>query len=185
MSKSGYEFAKAIIAKNKAIISAAKNQNKKEVAKIVRTPARSYKKSNNRSRSRGISGSSSSNSSKTDSGNVNQGVTTQNQGSNAPPGFQAPPPPTNTVYDYISRDNNTNISDPTLKKIEDAPQTPIQTKNEPKKNETLSRNDFVQETYTQMQTIDQQLSQIQQQKQDIDPQATYLIDKKVNGNTEP
>jgi len=134
MSKSGYEFAKAVFAKNKAIISAAKNQNKKEVAKIVRTPARSYKKSNNRSKSRGISGSSSSNSSKTDSGNVNQGVTTQNQGSNAPPGFQAPPPPTNTVYDYVSRDNNTNISDSTLKKIEDAPYSPIENKNDGEKN---------------------------------------------------
>ena len=137
MSKSGYEFAKAVIAKNKAIIEAAKQQDKKEVAKIVRTPARSYKKSNNRSKSSGSNGSSSSNSSKTNSGNVNQGVATQNQGSNAPPGFQAPPPPTNTVYDYVSRDNNTNISDSTIKKIDDAPESPMNNQNVETVNDTL------------------------------------------------
>ena len=137
MSKSGYEFAKAVIAKNKAVIEAAKQQDKKEVAKIVRTPARSYKKSNNRSKSSGSNGSSSSNSSKTNSGNVNQGVATQNQGSNAPPGFQAPPPPTNTVYDYVSRDNNTNISDTTIKKIDDAPESPMNNQNVETVNDTL------------------------------------------------
>ena len=183
-----------------------KMQKQQESKKNSKPKVKKKQKSKSSSKSRSFNkwkgpmqpvntGSSSSKSSKTVSGNDKQGGTGKKQGSSdgltPPPGYSGPiPPQAPSIYDKDQPlagkkpKTDTGMPKDTQKAVEQAPYSPIKEKTSKPKPKTMSKSEYVQKTYTTQQQIDRQLSNVQKQQEQIDPNQRYLIEKKVNGKTE-
>jgi len=204
MSKSGYEFAKAVIAKNKAIVEAARNKDKKKVAKIVKTPARSYKKSSSRSSSKNSSKQSNDTGSSNQSNQSNQSDQPVQDVNNMPEGIPSPPPAPSIYGEGQPLEgegpSNTGVDRSTQQALEDAPFSPIKTTSSGESNKkyydtkkrsfsntpTQKKSDVVmtQEQYSDMRAAKNTLEEVGQEQisWQPDPQAEFytISDKDFN-----